>query len=42
MGNIEIVLGGGAGFSAPAWFVLTIIIHIVAAIRRFSVKRAKN
>lgn len=32
MGNIGIALGGGKAFSAPAWFVLLIIVLSIIAI----------
>lgn len=41
MGNIEIALGGGTGFSAPAWFVLLILNTAVIGINRL-IKKIKN
>ncbi|MDQ0192528.1 hypothetical protein [Paenibacillus wynnii] len=41
MGNIGIALGGGKAFSAPAWFILLILVFAVIGINRF-INKVKN
>ncbi|WP_280818635.1 hypothetical protein [Paenibacillus ihuae] len=41
MGKIEIALGGGIGFSAPAWFILLILNSAIMGIDRL-IKKVKN
>ncbi|WP_281367035.1 hypothetical protein [Paenibacillus phytorum] len=41
MGNVEIALGGGKAFSAPAWFILVIIGFAVIGAKHL-MKKAKN
>lgn len=41
MGNIGIAFGGGRAFSAPAWFVLLIIVLIIVGLNHI-INKVKN
>lgn len=41
MDNVGIALGGGKAFSAPAWFILVLIVLAVIGIKHV-IKKVKN